>query len=89
MHGLTEGLGLGIGWIEVAADPLQPLGVLVVVRIGDRIEEVAVSPGAADILGRAASGGCDEARVGDAGHGISDALDADRVLPAVAEVVEI
>jgi hypothetical protein len=30
--------------IEVAADPLEPLGVFVVVWISDCIEEVAVSP---------------------------------------------
>ena len=86
---MSEDLDIGVGWIELAADPLQPLGVLLVVRIGDRIEDVAVAPGAADILWRAASGCFGEARVGNAGHGISDALDADRVLPAVAEVVEV
>lgn len=67
MHGLSEGLGVGVGWIELAADPLQRLGVLLVVRIGDGIEELAVSRGAADILRRAAASCFDEARIGDAG----------------------
>ncbi len=59
------------------------LGVFLVFWIGDRIEEVAVTPGAADILWRAASGCLDETRIDDAGHGVSDAFDADRVLPAI------
>jgi hypothetical protein len=41
VHGLSESLGVDAGRIEVAADPLQPLGVLLVQRwIGDRIEEL-------------------------------------------------
>jgi hypothetical protein len=63
--------------------------VLLVVWISDRIEELAVSPGAADILWRAASGSIDEAGIDNAGYGVSDALDANRVLPAVAEVVKV
>src|SRR5215471_5528319 len=63
--------------------------MLLVVRISDCVEEVVVSPGAADILRRATSGCGDQARIGHAWDGISDALDADRMLPAVAEVVEV
>jgi len=59
------------------------------VRIGDRVEEVAVSPGAADILGRAAFGCVDQARIGHAGNGISYTFDADGMLPAIAKVVEV
>jgi len=40
-------------------------------------------------LWRAAPGCFDEAWVGNPGHGITDALDADRVFPAVTEIVEV
>ena len=73
----------------MAANPLQAVGVLLVIGISDRIEEVAISPGSADILWWAAPGCFDKARVGDARHGISDTLDADRVFPAVSEVVKV
>ena len=89
VHGLSEELDIGVGWIERAADPLQPLGVLLAVWISDRIEELAVSPGPADIFRWAASDCFDEAGVGDAGDGIGDALDSNRVFPAVAKVVEV
>jgi hypothetical protein len=56
VHGLGEELGVDVAGIEVTADPLHPLGVLLVVRVGDRIEELVVSPGPTDILWRAASG---------------------------------
>ena len=52
MHGLSEGLGIGIDWIEVAANPFQVPGMLLVGRISDGIEELPVSPGSADILWR-------------------------------------
>ena len=61
VDGLSEGLDVGVGWIELAADPLQPLGVLLVARIGERGEELAVSRWPADIFGRAASDCFDEA----------------------------
>ena len=73
----------------MAADPLQPFSVLLVVRIGDRFEEFAIAPGSADILGRTTSASLDEAWVSDPWHRIGDALDADGVFPAVAEIVEI
>ena len=72
IHGLSEGLGIGIDWIEVAANPSQAVGALLVVRISDCVEEVAIPPGSADILWWAAAGCFDKARVGDARHGISD-----------------
>src|SRR3954463_13226465 len=73
----------------MAADPLQPFSVLLVVRIGDRFEEFAIAPGSADILRRATSDSFDEAWVSDPWHRIGDALDADGVFPPVAEIVEI
>src|SRR3954469_17083744 len=73
----------------MAADPLQPFSVLLVVRIGDRFEEFAIAPGAADILGWATSDSFDETWVGDPWHRVDDALDADGVFPTVAEIVEV
>jgi hypothetical protein len=61
----------------------------VVVRIGVRFEELAVAPGATDVLGRATAGCFDQAWVRDPGLRISGPLDADRVFPAIAEVVEV
>src|SRR6185312_7644633 len=49
---------------RATCDPLQHLCVFVVVRIGDHIEQVVVSPGSADILWWAASDGFDQTRVG-------------------------
>lgn len=49
----------------MATDPLQRVGVFLVFWIGDCIEELAVSPGAADVLWRAASDCFDEARTAD------------------------
>lgn len=57
--------------------------------VGDGFEELAVAPRAADILRRAAPSGLDQAGISDARHGVIDTLDPDRVLPAVAEVVEV
>jgi hypothetical protein len=89
VHGLSECLNIGVVGIKVAADPLEPLGMFQVVRISDCIEELVVSPGASDILGWAASGCVNQARIRHAWEGISDALDADGMLPAIAEVVEV
>jgi hypothetical protein len=89
VHGLSESLGIGVGGIEAASNPLEPFVVLLMAGIGDGIEELAVTPWATNILRRTASGCFDKARVVDAWHGISDALDTDRVLPAIAEVVEV
>ena len=55
----------------------------------DRLEEVGIAPGTADVFGRTTPCSLNQARVSKAGHGISNALDLDRVLPAVAKVVEV
>ena len=75
--------------IERRPDPLDHLGMALVLRVGDRREELGIAPRSADVLGRAAPCGVDQERVDEAGHGIRDALDLDRVFPAVAEVVEV
>lgn len=50
----------------MSTNPHYALGMLLVIRICDGFEEVVVAERAADILRWAASGGVDEARIGDA-----------------------
>lgn len=73
----------------MVANPFQFLAVFLMVWISDCLEEVAISPRAADILGRTASDCFQEARIGDARHSIEEAFHTDRVVPAVAEIVEV
>ena len=75
--------------IERPASPLDHLGMVFVLQIGDGLEELGIAPRTADVLGRAAPHGVDQERVCQAGDGIRDALDLDRVLPAVSEVLEV
>lgn len=42
MHGLSASLEMGVGKIEVAADPSRPRGMFLVIRISDCI--VAYNP---------------------------------------------
>ena len=60
-----------------------------VTGIGEGLEELAIAPRTADVLGWAVALGLDQARIKDTWFGIDQALDLDRVLPAIAEVVEI
>jgi hypothetical protein len=46
---LSESLENNVGGIEVVTDPFQAFGMLLVIRIGDRIEKLAVSPRGAEI----------------------------------------
>jgi hypothetical protein len=48
-YGLSESLENNVGGIEVVTDPFQAFGMLLVIRIGDRIEKLAVSPRGAEI----------------------------------------
>ncbi len=57
--------------------------------VADRLQHFSIAPGAADILGRASPARLDQPRVKGAGFVFDETLDLDRVLPAVAEVVEI
>ncbi len=75
--------------VEVSTGPPNDLGVLLMVWIRDRIQELAVAPRTADVLGRAAPMGRKQPRVGDAGHRLHYALDLDRVLPAIPEIVKV
>jgi hypothetical protein len=40
--------------IEVVGDPLLELGESLMLEMGDRFEQFAITPGAADVLGRTA-----------------------------------
>jgi hypothetical protein len=82
-------LGVDRIGIEGVADPFRQLCMAHVLGVSDGFEELSVAPGTADVFGRTASRDVDQARVCDTRHGIGDMLDLDRVLPAVAEVVEI
>jgi len=62
----VHGLARKLAWIEVVANLLQAFDRLRVVLTSDRIEELAISPGPADILWRAVFGSCGQTRVGDA-----------------------
>src|SRR6266511_4151505 len=75
--------------IEVVREPFFELAMARVVGIGDGLEEFGIAPGTADVLGRAATLGFDQAWVKDAGLGIDQAFDLDGVFPAIPEVIEI
>ena len=64
--------------IEVISDPFAEFGVAFVFGILDRCEELGVSRGAADVFWRTASGGLDQAQIGNARYGVEKALDLDR-----------
>src|SRR5271166_1244679 len=55
----------------------------------ESFDEVTVAPGAADVLRGAAPGSFDQSRIGDVRFRVRQTFDLDRMLPAVAEVVEI
>ncbi len=84
-----EPLGLvGVG-IEVVTDPLCKLGVALVLWIGNSFEHFGVAPRAATVLGRTAAADFNQARIERTRRGVGEAFDFDRVLPAIAEVIEI
>ena len=55
----------------------------------DGFEEIGIAPGAAAVFRRAASADLDQARVEHPGLGIGEAFDRNRLLPAIAEVVDV
>ena len=57
--------------------------------IADGLEELGIAPGSADVFGRTAALGVDQAGIGKPRCWIADALDLDRMFPAIAEVVEL
>ena len=84
-----EPLGLiGVG-IEVVTDPLCKFVVALMFGVFDGLDQLSVAGGTAAILRRAAAADFGQARVDHAGFRICKPLDLDRMLPAVAEVIEI
>src|ERR1700752_1612271 len=75
--------------VEVVCQPFFELAVALVAGIGEGLEEFAIAPRTTDVLGWAVALGLDQAGIKHARFGIDQALDLDRVLPAIAEVVEI
>ncbi len=73
--------------IEIFADPLLRVGMDLVHRVGESVQELGITPRGTDVFRRTASNGIDQDRVCQAGDRVGDALDLDRMLPAVAEVV--
>ena len=71
------------------ADPFCQLGEAFVLGICDGVEQFGITKGTAAVLRRTAAAHLDEARIEHAGFGIDEAFDRDRVLPSVAEIVEI
>ena len=60
-----------------------------VLWVVDGFQEFGIAPGAANVFRWATSYSVDHARICNAGYGIGDAQEFDRMLPAVAEVIEI
>src|SRR5262249_35103896 len=75
--------------IEVATNPFLEFSVSLMSGIADCVHEFGVAPGATAIFGRAASGRCDQARIECAWLGIGEPLAVDRVLPAIAKIVDV
>lgn len=81
--------GIEVVGVEIFTQPLTPLGVLWMSRIGEDFEQLTVAPGAATILGRtpALSGGADGTGQSlDVGQAL---FDHERMFPVVAEIVGV
>src|SRR5690606_17493665 len=88
-HPLGRRDGMKSLGIELASDPFQQLAVLLVVGVGDDFEEVRIAPDPAHILGGTGPLAFQAERIPRPGLGGRVALEADLVLPAVAEVIFI
>src|SRR5215211_1866401 len=75
--------------VEAFAGPLGHLGMALVLRIGERLQELLIARRTADVLGRAAADSLKEPRIGGSRIARLDPLDLDRVLPPIAKVVKI
>src|SRR5271155_1713817 len=75
--------------IEIVREPFFEFALPLVAGIGDGLKELAIAPGTTDVLGRAVALGLDQPRIKDARFGVEQALDLDRVFPAVPEIIEI
>lgn len=84
-----EPIGVEEVWVEGTTDPFSQLGMTFVFWILDGFEEFSIAPWAAAVFGRTAAARVDQARIDDAGYRVEEALDFDRVVPAITKVVEI
>lgn len=75
--------------IKVATGPGDSLVEFFVAVVSDDPEELGIAVGAANILGRTATGCVKEKRVDEARDCGFELLDLDRVRPSVAEVIEV
>src|SRR5215471_19064458 len=75
--------------VEVVGEPFLELAVALVAGVCDSLKQLVVAPRTTDVLGWAVALGLDQAGIKHARFGIDQAFDLDRVLPAIAEVVEI
>ena len=74
--------------VEVVAEPLPDFGVAFVIGILERFDHLGVAQGP-PTFSAATSGGLDQSGICIVRFGIRYPFDLDRVLPAVAEVIEI
>ena len=75
--------------LEAAEMPALKFVVALMFGVFDGLDQLSVAPGTAALLRRAAAADFGQARVDYAGFRICEPLDLDRMLPAVAEVIEI
>ena len=76
-------------WVKAARAPFEHLGLGFVLRVGQRSQELLIARGTAHVFGRAAADSFEENRIDQTRMRVGDALDPDRMLPAIPEVVEI
>src|SRR5215813_13044322 len=75
--------------VEVVGEPFLELAVALVAGVVEGLQELTIAPRTTDVLGWTVALGLDQAGIKHARFGIDQAFDLDRVLPAIAEVVEI
>ena len=75
--------------IKILADPLKRLGVLFILRVAERQQELGVAGWPTHILGWTAALGLEEAGVEDTILGRGETLDPDCQFPAIAKIIEI
>src|SRR5215469_16856912 len=75
--------------VEVVGEPFLELAVALVAGVVEGLQELTIAPRTTDVLGWTVALGLDQAGIKHARFRIDQAFDLDRVLPAIAEVVEI
>src|SRR5262249_14427385 len=75
--------------VEVAAAPFEQFRATLVLWIRDGVQELAVAPGTADVLGRTTPGALYDAWIDDTLNRRGDGFQHDHAAPAVAVVIKI